>query len=254
MYEVDKQKFGPFVSQLRKEKGLTQKGLADKLYISNKAISKWETGVSLPDVALLIPLAEALGITVTELLKCQRLEEPLNPGQVETLLKQAITYADPPVKRTLHKRKLPLYLFCLLLGFGEIALMYLLARMGYLEARFSDMLQVTLVLCPLFGFYFMLTAKDRLPTYYDENRINTFSDGPIRMNIPGVSFNNNNWPYVVKAGQRWYMLMMTGYPALHVLGLLLIPELWITYDKYIGLFLILVTLFVPMVIAAKKYE
>lgn len=46
MYEVDKQKFGPFVSQLRKEKGLTQKDLADRLYISNKAISKWETGVS----------------------------------------------------------------------------------------------------------------------------------------------------------------------------------------------------------------
>ena len=46
MFEIDKQKFGSFVSQLRKEKGLTQKDLAQKLYISDKAISKWETGVS----------------------------------------------------------------------------------------------------------------------------------------------------------------------------------------------------------------
>lgn len=47
MFEIDKRKFGEFVSALRKEKGLTQKQLAEKLYISNKAISKWETGGSL---------------------------------------------------------------------------------------------------------------------------------------------------------------------------------------------------------------
>ena len=47
MYELDKEKFGAFVAQLRKEKGYTQKELAERLYISNKAVSKWETGVSL---------------------------------------------------------------------------------------------------------------------------------------------------------------------------------------------------------------
>lgn len=46
MYELDKEKFGAFVAQLRKEKGYTQKELAERLYISNKAVSKWETGVS----------------------------------------------------------------------------------------------------------------------------------------------------------------------------------------------------------------
>ena len=46
MFEIDKEKLGAFIAQLRKEKGYTQKELADKLFLSNKAVSKWETGVS----------------------------------------------------------------------------------------------------------------------------------------------------------------------------------------------------------------
>ena len=46
MYEIDNQKFGRFVAALRKEKGYTQKELAEKLFLSDKAISKWERGVS----------------------------------------------------------------------------------------------------------------------------------------------------------------------------------------------------------------
>ena len=47
MYELDKEAFGRFLAGLRKEKGLTQRQLADQLSISDKTISKWETGVSL---------------------------------------------------------------------------------------------------------------------------------------------------------------------------------------------------------------
>ncbi|OUN29402.1 transcriptional regulator [Blautia sp. An81] len=46
MYELDREKFGSFIARLRKEKGYTQKELAEKLSISDKAVSKWETGVS----------------------------------------------------------------------------------------------------------------------------------------------------------------------------------------------------------------
>lgn len=46
MFTIDKQKFGAFVAQLRKERGLTQREVAERLYISDKAVSKWETGVS----------------------------------------------------------------------------------------------------------------------------------------------------------------------------------------------------------------
>ena len=46
MFDIDKERLGAFIAELRKEKGYTQKELADKLFLSNKAVSKWETGVS----------------------------------------------------------------------------------------------------------------------------------------------------------------------------------------------------------------
>ena len=65
---MDKKIIGEKISSLRKEKGLTQKELADRLCVTDKAISKWETGVHFPDIAILENLAEELGITVSELL------------------------------------------------------------------------------------------------------------------------------------------------------------------------------------------
>ena len=45
-FELDKEKFGEFITELRKEKGFTQRELAEKLFVSDKAVSKWERGVS----------------------------------------------------------------------------------------------------------------------------------------------------------------------------------------------------------------
>ena len=63
MYELDKAAFGHFLAQLRREKGMTQKELAATLYVSDKAVSKWERGLSVPDISLLVPLAEQLNVT-----------------------------------------------------------------------------------------------------------------------------------------------------------------------------------------------
>ena len=58
MHEIDNAAFGRFLAARRKEKGYTQKGLAAQLFVSDKAVSKWERGLSMPDISLLIPLAE----------------------------------------------------------------------------------------------------------------------------------------------------------------------------------------------------
>ena len=72
---MDQIKTGKFIATLRKEKELTQKELAEKLGVSDKTISKWECGKGLPDVSLILPLCELLGITVNELLSGEKLDE-----------------------------------------------------------------------------------------------------------------------------------------------------------------------------------
>lgn len=59
---------GEIIKKLREKKNITQKELADKLYISDKTVSKWETGKGFPDISLLEPLASELGISIIELI------------------------------------------------------------------------------------------------------------------------------------------------------------------------------------------
>jgi len=66
---MDNTKIGELIYKIRKEKNLTQQQLANKLYVSDKAISKWERGLGCPDVSLLPTLAEELGVTLENLLQ-----------------------------------------------------------------------------------------------------------------------------------------------------------------------------------------
>ena len=71
---MDQEKIGRFIQARRKEVGLTQAVLAEQLGITDRAVSKWETGKSLPDSSLMLPLCQELHITVNELLSGERLE------------------------------------------------------------------------------------------------------------------------------------------------------------------------------------
>ena len=73
---MDQVRTGRFIAARRKEKGLTQKQLAEKLGISDKTVSKWECGNGFPEVSLLLPLCDELGITVNDLLSAE-----LVPGE-----------------------------------------------------------------------------------------------------------------------------------------------------------------------------
>lgn len=76
---MDNIQTGKLIAKLRKQQGLTQQQLADKLNLSNKTISKWESGTGSPDISNLPILAETLGITVDELLKGElNVSEPSN--------------------------------------------------------------------------------------------------------------------------------------------------------------------------------
>ena len=73
---MDAQKTGQLIAEARKEKGLTQRELAQALHVSAQAVSKWERGLNFPDLALLEPLGDCLGLSVSELLSGVRGEQP----------------------------------------------------------------------------------------------------------------------------------------------------------------------------------
>ena len=69
---MNKERLGTFIGDCRRELGLTQRELAERVHVTDKAVSKWERGLSYPDVTLLEPLAAALGLGVEELMACRR--------------------------------------------------------------------------------------------------------------------------------------------------------------------------------------
>ncbi len=71
---MDLIKIGKFIAGLRKEKNLTQEALAEKLYVTDRAVSKWERGLSLPDADKMIDLCNILGINVNELLNGEKID------------------------------------------------------------------------------------------------------------------------------------------------------------------------------------
>lgn len=71
---MDAKRFGQFIAGIRKEKKMTQAELAQQIHVTDKAISRWERGLGFPDIQTLEPLAQALGISVLELMRSERKE------------------------------------------------------------------------------------------------------------------------------------------------------------------------------------
>ena len=83
---MDQLKIGRFIAECRKQTKLTQLQLADKLGITDKAISKWERGIAMPDTALMLELCDILGISVNELLSGEKIMMENNEKKNEQLL------------------------------------------------------------------------------------------------------------------------------------------------------------------------
>lgn len=89
---MDNIKFGKFIRESRQGKGLTQKQLAEQIHVSDKAVSKWENGAGFPDIKILEPLAECLGVRLIELMQGERVAEPeIDREAAEQIVAQTIT-------------------------------------------------------------------------------------------------------------------------------------------------------------------
>lgn len=81
---MDNHKFGRFIAQCRKENGWTQAELAERILVTNKAVSKWERGAGFPDIESLEPLAEALNISLVELMHAEKMESDMRTRSIES--------------------------------------------------------------------------------------------------------------------------------------------------------------------------
>lgn len=128
---------GQFIKQCRKEKGLTQEQLAERLNISCKTVSKWECGKGLPEISLMLPLCNELGITVNELLSGCKISDNQYKEKAEENLISAVA------ERRENKKKLILQILiafstvlsgCVMFLIAGALQMPLAARIGLIAA------------------------------------------------------------------------------------------------------------------------
>lgn len=149
---MDPKEFGTFIQVRRKELGMNQSQLAEKLHVTDKAVSRWERGVGFPSIELLQPLADALEITIAELMQSKLLEEDLPKEEAAQLVTQTVETIRQQEALT-WKRRLILYggyaLFLLIYFF-----LYQLGMEVSFESRWTGLILVEIaVFIWWFGYH-----------------------------------------------------------------------------------------------------
>ena len=180
-------------------------------------------------MSLLQPLADIMGVTISELLSGRRipLEEPLTARETDQLVSGTLALTAEAQEERRQSRR-----------------------------RWGGRYAAALLLGAVFGLWFCFFLKERLPAFYDGNRISFVSDGAFRMNVPGVHFNNSNWPHIVRVGRVWSLAVMGLWPLVYLAAMQFSPAglaggmvmLCLTLALTLG------GLFLPMVVVGRKYE
>lgn len=246
MYQINNEKFGQFLSEIRKEKSMTQKELADQLFVSDKTVSKWERGNSMPNVALLIPIADVFGITVTELLKGERNEDhSLNMDGADDTF-------DLSVHNMIRQRKKK-WILALVLSIGIVIVeaIYMKAS-GITIEQMGDSLYLSFLM--LIFAVCCISVKEVLPAYYDKNKINFVSQGVFRIHMPGLAFHNGNWIHVLTVFRVFTLGVAILAPVFCYLCIVIGGvDLW-NHIKYVSILILLAGLMAATYVVGKKYE
>ena len=158
---MDQIKIGKFISECRKKQNLTQAELSDKLSITDRAVSKWETGRAMPDSSLMLELCEILKITVNDLLSGEVVSvSEYNKKQEEALLTLV------KEKQLADKRLLKLEIF---IGISSCIILFGLVIFAAL-LNIQDWLRVVLIVIGfIFGFvgFFVAVRIEQVAGYYE---------------------------------------------------------------------------------------
>ena len=158
---MDIQKIGVFLAQLRRQRNLTQEQLGEKLGVTNKTVSRWETGSYLPPVEMLQRLSELYGITINEILSAERLDEKAYREKAEENIKSALVSSFTLKERMEYFKKKwrREHIFALVMGMLVAAGLY---AAGIL---WLDGLQI--VGC-LFCVYFLIRWNNQMMSYVED--------------------------------------------------------------------------------------
>ena len=117
---MDQEKIGKFILELRKDKKMTQQELANKIGVTDRAISKWENGRGMPDISLMKPLCEILDITLNELISGEKIDKKEYQKKSDENILKTIKYTN---KKTNFFKK---FLICLISVFLILILMFII--------------------------------------------------------------------------------------------------------------------------------
>ena len=158
---MDHIKVGQFIAECRKKKDLTQAQLAEKLNITDRAISKWENGKAMPDSALMLDLCDILGITVNELLCGKLSDQEQRNEQLDELIFQMAKNEERYHKRLRHSA-------CVIVATSLVALICLISLISLLipECGFQDFMIIMSVI--LFIIPCIIALKFQVETGYYE--------------------------------------------------------------------------------------
>lgn len=202
---LDAATLGAFVSRVRAERGLTQRQLAERLYVSDKTVSKWERGLSLPSVPLLVPLADALGLSISELMTCEEApaERTLERADADRLIAGALGLSGTAPTRRQRAARLTAFAATTIAWAALTVPVARLRSLDTLAAGLSDPAVTGGLLMLVALAWFSFFCRETLPGYYDENSLSFVAQGPFRMNLGClVRVHNGNWPAICRAA-RW---------------------------------------------------
>ena len=130
---MDQQKIGSFLKELRKEKSLTQEQLAESLNVSGRTVSRWETGSNMPDLSILVELADFYDVDIREIINGERKSEKMEKDLKDTL-EQVAEYSNTE-KKSLKKKMIEISLSAALLLLFSVILDTTNGFRGFISER-----------------------------------------------------------------------------------------------------------------------
>jgi transcriptional regulator with XRE-family HTH domain len=221
---MDQIKTGLFISKVRKDKNWTQLELAQKLCVTDKAVSRWETGKGFPDVSMLGPLSETLGVSVNEILAGGFIEPDQFQKQADVTIIKTLTESKEKSKKVINTALfiwggIILTLSLLFLGYdtswvavyswiGVLLVSIAVFRVFYkrkLVAVLSALLVLLLAFCIFQARDYIYVTRYNMPPLYRTRTTTTFQNDKMVIKYETLFY--NVYRYNVDTEDEWYRVV-----------------------------------------------